>query len=215
MSKLLNTSTAAQFPANTNDGFARPLLGWSAFGPQSLDGVLGSSMTSNVWYGKPSSMLAFIEALATHYESMKNDPALELDEYDGISLGYWEKDGLAMIGEFCTGDAFYEKKSNDLDKQAQTLSLLLGDGNDNHAGMILMNESEMELDVKTRLTLAHFMNSSVKWVLDEAAYDDSVLEGFTQEDKTQLLLALESETAEAMFVANADLPGPSSELPTP
>lgn len=192
MPQYLTVDTAKQFPADTSDGFARPMLAWSAFGPQHLDGVLSSSMTSNVWYGKPNTMLDFIEKLAAHYESLKSNIELD-DEMDGISLGYWEKDGVAMIAEFCTGDAFYEQKSDDLDEKAQDLQLLLGDGNDNNAGMILANESEMQLDVPTRLTLANFMTLSAKWVLDEAAYTDSNLEGFTADDKIQLLLTLQEE----------------------
>ena len=193
MPKYLNADTAAQFPANTNDGFARPMYGWSAFGPEHLDEVGGSSMTSNVWYGRPAAMLDFIEKLAAHYEGMKND--IERDDMDGVSLGYWEKDGLAMVAEFCTGDAFFEQKSEELDDKAQELRLLLGDGNDNNAGMILLNEGEATLDVPTRLTLAHFMNSSAKWVLDEATYADSNLVGFTDEDKDQLLATLQQEGA--------------------
>ena len=203
MPKLLNADTAAKFPADTNDGFARPMLGWSAFGPQHLDGIDGACMTSNVWYGKPSTMLAFIEKLAAHYESMKNDVERDNDD-DGVSLGYWEKDGLAMIAEFCVGDAFFEQKNDDLEEKAQELSLLLGDGNDNNAGMILINESEIELDVKTRLTLAHFMNSSIKWVLDEAAYTGSSLEGFTDEEKDLLLTTLQTEGASQIITGQTN-----------
>lgn len=203
MPKYLNAYTAAQFPADISDGFARPMLGWSAFGPQHLDGIDAACMTSNVWYGKPSSMLAFIEKLAAHYESIKNDVDCD-DDYDGVSLGYWEKDGLAMIAEFCVGDGFFEQKSDELNEKSQELSLLLGDGNDNNAGMILTNESEIELDVKTRLTLANFMNSSIKWVLDEAAYSGSSLEGFTDEEKDLLLATLQTEGASQVIAAQSN-----------
>ena len=202
MPKYLNAATAAQFPADTNDGFARPMFGWSAFGPNHLDGVGGSSMTSNVWIGKPSAMLDFIEKLAGHYEGMKND--IDRDDMDGVSLGYWEKDGLAMVAEFCTGDAFFEQKSEELDDKAQTLRLLLGDGNDNNAGMILLNESEITLDVQTRLTLANFMNSSTKWVLDEATYADSNLVGFTANDKATLLATLLEEGTSQKITVQAN-----------
>lgn len=202
MPKFLNAHTASQFPANTNDGFARPMYGWSAFGPEHLDSISGSSMTSNVWYGKPSTMLGFIEKLAAHYESIKND--VERDDRDGVSLAYWEKDGLAMIAEFCRGDAFYNQKSDVLDEKAQELPLLLGDGNDNNAGMILTNQGELELDVPTRLKLANFMNSSAQWVLDEAAYDDSGLKGFTNDDKAQLLATLQAGGASQIITVQGN-----------
>lgn len=185
---LLTSEIAAEFPVEINDGFVRPQLGWSAFGPQHLQDIGGSSMTSNVWIGKPAEMLAFIEELATHYDAMKGELE-DLDaEWDGVSLGYWEKDGLAMIGEFCTGDAFFEQYTDALWASMENLNIILGAGNDNDPGQILQNDVVGdELDVPTRLLLAHFMTSSSKWVfIDDDHPDGTKLEGFTADDKTAL-----------------------------
>lgn len=188
---LLTAETAAKFPTDFNDGFARPHLGWSAFGPQHLEGVGGSCMTSNVWIGDPIPMRVFIETLAAHYESMKEDiDTSDFDEYEGISLCYWERDGLAMIGEFCVGDTFFEQKTDALYDAMSEMTLLLADGNDNDAGFILQNNVETEpLDVYTRLLLAHFMNSGLTWPLAENPTDnpeDVLLPGFTADDKIRL-----------------------------
>ena len=63
----LTESVALQFPENTNDGFARPKLGWSALDPTHLHGMGGDCMTSNVWIGEPAQMFGFIEKLAAEY----------------------------------------------------------------------------------------------------------------------------------------------------
>lgn len=186
--RLLTAAIAQTFPSNINDGFARPLLGWSAFGAEHLEGVGGSCMTCNVWIGDPTQLLAFIEDLAVHYEHLKSEMDVDADE-DGVSLGYWEKDGLAMVGEFCTGDAFFEQKTQDLYTRMYSLHLVLGDGNDNDAGVLLNNDgvSEELLDVPTRLTLANFMNDATLYVLEH----DDMLTDFTQEDKATLRGILE------------------------
>ena len=165
MSTLLTLQTAVRFPECTSDGFAKPHLAWSAFGPEHLEHVLASSMTSNVWLGKPTEMKAFLEEIAKHYESMKNEA--DPDEYDGVSVAYWEKDGVAMGAAFCTGDAFFEKLSDYLNAWGEDFNLLLCEGNDNDPGHILKNKVvQEELDVATRLLLAHFMTPDAAWVLD-------------------------------------------------
>lgn len=195
MTQYLTASTAAQFPMEINDGFVRPQLGWSAYGPQHLEGVGGSCMTSNIWIGKPTAMRTFIEELATHYQALK-DGFDEIDEDNGVSLGYWAKDDLAMIGEFCTGDMFFEMKTDALYEKMSGLHIVLCDGDDNDPGQILQNQvAGEELDVATRLLLAHFMTSSSKWVfIDDAADNGTKLEGFTQEDKALLRAILDNNS---------------------
>ncbi len=193
---LLTSETAAQFPDEISDGFARPQLAWSAFGPQHLEDMGGDCMTSNVWIGEPVQLRAFIEALAVHYDGMKANVQDELDpQYQGVSLGYWEKDGLAMVGEFCTGDSFFDQMSDVLLQQSRSMNLILCDGNDNDPGHILKNSvANDKLDVATRLTLAHFMTSSALWVINNE-YDERELDGYTDADKAALRAILERNLA--------------------
>ena len=192
----LNEQEATEFPNNFNDGFSKPSLGWSAYGAQYLEGIGGSSMTSNVWIGKPAEVLSFIEILAAHYTQMVID--MQDDQFDAeennVALAYWEKDGLAMIGEFCVGDMFFEAKTEEIYTAAGKLTWLLVEGNDNDAGHILINEVECEpLDAPTRLTLAHFMNTSVEWVFK---HEDRV-PGFSMEDQQKLHDILNARPATA------------------
>lgn len=106
--QYLTEKTAALFPSEINDGFVRPHLGWSAFGPAHLEDVGSGELTSNIWIGEPAKMRSFIEELATQYETLKNKQDGFDIGFDDVSLGYWEKNGFAMVGEFCTGHVFLE-----------------------------------------------------------------------------------------------------------
>lgn len=188
-STYLTSEIAAQFPSEISDGFSRPHLGWSAFGPSHLNGVGCDCMTSNVWVGPPAALLSFMQDLAAHYERMKADLDEDFDaEYEGVSLGYWEKDGLAMAGEFCTGDTFFEQTSAELVERSKEFNLVLCDGNDNDPGDILQNQVVCDpLDVASRLTLAHFMTTSAYWVFIEDEHPDGrKLEGFTDDNRAAL-----------------------------
>lgn len=186
----LTQATAETFPQPLCEGFAPPHLGWSAFSPKHLEGLSGGEMISTVWLGEPAELKSFLEALAAHYEEMKDqaDP----DDFDGVSLAFWEQDGVAMAAEFCTGRAFVEQKNAGLLNQAKAFNQLLDGRNDNHPADILQNRvDQAKLDVNTRLQLAHFLTAECIWVFEEDQEPNGwPLEGFTPEDKNTLLAIL-------------------------
>lgn len=187
---LLTSSTASTFPVELSDGFARPLLGWAAFRPEHFADTCSNCMTSNVWIGESIALRAFMEAMAIHYNEIKS--SVEDDGYNDVVLGYWEKDGLAMAGEFCMGDAFFEQGTQELYDMSEAFNFVLADGNDNDPGQILLNYVVGEpLDVATRLTLAHFMTRAAAYTLTE----DARVDPFTDGEKKKLKIILERKGA--------------------
>lgn len=66
-------------------------------------------MISTVWFGEPAALNVFRSIGGPlRYDEGPRDP----DDFDGV-LAFWERDGVAMAAEFCTGRAFVEQKNAD------------------------------------------------------------------------------------------------------
>lgn len=186
---MITENTAKGFGNNLNDGFVRPHMAWCATSPSHVNELGGSSISSNFWVGSPEDIKVFANKMVEFYKDFIKDNKLtsKLDDDESISVLYWEVDGLAMCANLSTTDNLFDVLPNDLLDIAYEelgLELVLGDGNDNHPGMILNNE-DSDLSVEQRLKLSTLMDfESTKWVFDES-YGD-VLSDFNDEQIEQL-----------------------------
>lgn len=180
---MINEKTALAFDNFVCDGFVQPNLVWSATTPEHLNGVGGSSITSNFWVGKPEDVKKFANQLAKFYKDFCKDEENfdeELEDYESISVAYWEKDGIAMCAELSTSDQIFEVLPDSFfDDANEKLKHVLFDGNDNHPGLVLKNKGVL-LSVSDRIKLASFMRREATiWVVKEE-YRDEYLPDFTQ-----------------------------------
>lgn len=183
---MINKETAAAFDDNISDGFIRPSLAWSATNPTHVNGTLGSSMTSNFWIGKPEDVKNFANRLAKFYKDFCSDEdnfGEELDEYESVSVAYWEGDGIAMCAELSTSEQLYGVLPRNFFEEAEkTLKHVLYDGNDNHPGLIFLEQDELNLTVEERISLAKFMKKTESEWLFEDEYREDCFGDFSEEE---------------------------------
>ena len=189
---MLNKETALAFNNDVCDGFIQPTLAWSATTPYHINQNGGSGMTSNFWVGSPKDVKKFAEKMAEFYRGFYDDPEnfdRELNEYESISVSYWEKNGMAMCADLCTSDQIYDMLPEEyFEEAAKNLKHVLFSGNDNHPGMILQND-EVELSVEERILLAAFMGyEPTIWVCEDR---EEYLPDFSDEDFERLKEALQ------------------------
>lgn len=187
---MMNKETASNFNNDVCDGFIQPTLAWCATNADHINQIGGSGMSTNFWVGKPEDVKKFAEKMVVFYKDfVSNDDNFSepLEDYESISVAYWEKNGLAMCADLCTSDDIFDMLPEELLSEANNITQVLFNGNDNHPGAILKND-DCNLSVDERINLATFM----KYDSTVELFDDpeEFLPDFSDEEVERLKLAL-------------------------
>lgn len=182
---MLNTKTAKECVESINDGFVQPHLLWCANTPAHLQ-LLGNSLSSNFWIGKPDVVKEAANEIAKFYDNYLSENLIDLCNHHSVSVAYWEIDGIGMVAEIYSLHQLCNVLPEDvLINYEDKLTQILFDGNDNHPGLILEN-ADCNLTVEQRLSLAKLMRKEDMSWMDED-YRIDCLSDFSDEQYQQIL----------------------------